>query len=514
MHYSYIRHGIVFSLGVILILSAFFPPTFSSSFDSSTSGKGALTIQLNCSNTNGIIRPFGEINDGPAPVSNASKYADLTNQYQQIGITAIRTHDLAGPTDIHTIFPNLSRDPTNASNYHFETSDYYITKMIQAGCQVYYRLGESAGGNDTLKLPPANFTAWAYVCKHITMHYNDGWDNGFHYNIRYWEVWNEPDLSGFWNGTVEQYYALYLITADTLKTYNASLKIGGSCTSSVYNYNYTDRFLQYVSDHYVPLDFFSWHMYTDSPSELSQGSLHIRTLLDSYGFNTTENINSEWNNFIVSPQRDHDNAKNAAFTACCLTAFQDARLDQAYRYRGTGDKNKLMRLLGLDLSLFAYNGVYKRPALTYLAMHSLVDDTPIRLATPPMNGSTGITYLAGISPDGTNLTILVSNLNAPTTPYTLTVTDIPWETSYTAAEYLIDETHHLQIKSKTTETASPYQTTQTLKSNSVHMYHLTNSSVIPAEGPAVAKIPFFLRLKILDPLTRLLAVLLILFILS
>ncbi|HVQ00057.1 MAG TPA: hypothetical protein VMT57_00940, partial [Candidatus Thermoplasmatota archaeon] len=473
-----------------------------------------LTILLNCSDTNGIIRPFGEINDGPAPVSNASKYADLTHQYQAIGITAIRTHDLAGPTDIHTIFPNLSADPTDVSNYHFETSDYYITKMIQAGCQVYYRLGESAGGNDTLKLPPKNFTAWAQVCRRITMHYNDGWDNGFHYNIRYWEVWNEPDLFGFWNGTVEQYYALYQTTAETLKAYNTSLKIGGPCTSSVSNKNYTDRFLQFVSDHHVPLDFFSWHMYTDVPSELVQGSLRIRTLLDSYGFNATENINSEWNNFIVSPQRDHDDAKNAAFTACCLTAFQDARLDQAYRYRGTGDNNKLMRFLGLDLALFTYNGIYKRPALTYLAMQSLTKDTPKRLRTTAVNGSTGVAYLAGISNDNTNVSVLLSNYNANDTAYALAISSLPWHQPYTVVKYLIDEKHHLQIVSQTIENGTTYHINGTLATNSVEFYRLTTSSVLPKEGPTVARIPFLLRLRILDPLARLLAIYLILFILS
>ena len=514
MQNARLLQSILVLLASILLLSTVFDRSVSSNPFHPVPTDRTLSIALNCSDTNGIIRPFGEINDGPAPVSNASGYTDLTSQYQAIGITAIRTHDLAGPTDVHTIFPNLNMDPTDESNYHFESSDYYITKMIQAGCQVYYRLGESAGGNDTLKLPPQNFSAWALVCKHITMHYNDGWDNGFHYNIRYWEVWNEPDLSGFWNGTAEQYYALYQITAETLKAYNASLHIGGPCTSSVYNQNYTDRFLQFVSDQHVPLDFFSWHMYTDVPSDFSVGSLRIRTLLDSYGFKTTENINSEWNNFIVSPQRDHDNAKNAAFTACCLTAFQDARLDHAYRYRGTGDKNKLMRFLGLDLSLFTYHGIYKRPALTYLTMHSMTKDTPIRLRTPPMNASTGVTYLAGVSEDGTNVSVLLNNLNADATPYALTISSLPWHQSYMVVKYLIDEHHHLQIVSQTRANGTTYQLNSTLKTNSVEFYRLTTSTAIPEEGPTVAQIPFVLRLRILDPIARLLAIYLILFILK
>jgi len=505
---------ITFLLVILTVLSPTFFLRVSSSPVHQAPVEQTLSILLNCSDINGIIRPFGEINDGPAPVSNASSYADLTNQYQEIGITAIRTHDLSGPTDIHTIFPNLSMDPNNASNYHFESSDYFITRMIKAGCQVYYRLGESAGINDTLRRPPANFTTWAQVCQHITMHYNDGWASGYHYNIRYWEVWNEPDLSGFWNSTAERYYALYQITAETLKAYNASLKIGGPCTSSVSNKSFTNGFLQFVADHQVPLDFFSWHMYANTPFDYSAASLYIRALLDSYGFTATENINSEWNNNIVTPQRDHDNAKNAAFTACSLTVFQDAKLDQAYRYRGTADKDWIMRFLGLDLSLFSYNGMYKRPALSYLTMHSMTKDTPLRLRTPPQNASTGITYLAGMSNDSTNMSILISNYNANNTSYSLSIVNFPLNGSYTVVWYLIDETHHLEIMENTKENASEFTTTGTLKTNSVIFYRLTVSSVIPEEGPKVEKIPFLFRLRILDPFTRALAFLFILFILS
>jgi hypothetical protein len=264
----------------------------------------------------------------------------------------------------------------------------------------------------------------------------------------------------------------------------------------------------------VPLDFFSWHRYAVSPSEYYTDSCSVRQLLDSYGFTETENINSEWNLDILTPQREKENAKNAAFTACSLTVFQDAYLDGAYRYRGNQDNNWILRFLGLDLSLFTTTGVYKRPALTYTAMNYLTQDTPQRLSTPVMNASTGITYLAGISEDRTNVSLLISNFDAPDTSFTLQMTDLPWDTNYTVVHYLIDETHHLEITEETTETISPYRATQTLKSNSVHLYRFTNSSVIPQEGPDVATLPFILRLPILDPIIRILAVLIVLFVLG
>jgi xylan 1,4-beta-xylosidase len=491
-------------------LSATFSPTrFDFSMPTDT-----ISIRLDCSNISGVIRPFADINDGPIPIKNEPKYVDLTDHYHDIGIASIRTHDLFGPTDISTIFPDWNADPTDESSYHFQTSDPLITSMIDAGCQVLYRLGESASDNHSLATPPINFTKWGEVCKHITMHYNEGWKQGFFYHIVYWEVWNEPDLSGFWNGTADQYFELYHITAETLKSYNSSLKIGGPCTSSVTNENFTKGFLQYVKDHEVPLDFFSWHRYAATPFEMYNASRYIRQLLDSYGYFDAENINTEWNLDILTPQRDKDNARNAAFTACCLTVFQDALLDHAYRYRGNQENNWLMRFLGLDLSLFTYAGVYKRPALTYKAMKEIIKDTPLRISTTIMNASTGITHLAGISEDHTNISILISSFDADDTQYALELSNLPWNTSYTIVQYLIDESHHLEITNKTVQDTSPYTLTQTLKSNTVHFYRFTTSSQIPAEGPSVAKIPFLLRLHFLDPLTRILAVLLFLLIFS
>ena len=469
-----------------------------------------FTIELDCNKNNGTIFPYAEINSGPLPIYYIKDGADLTKQYQEIGIDFVRTHDFYGPTDISTIFPNWSADPKLESSYNFNASDVYITSIINAGCRVFYRLGESASDNESLRQPPKNFSKWADVCKHIVMHYNDGWNNGYHYNITYWEIWNEPDLNGFWNGTAEEYYRLYNITAKTLKAYDSSLKVGGPCTSSIANKNYTIGFLEYVSKNDVPLDFYSWHLYANSPQEIYAASRYVRKLLDEYGFINCENINTEWNINILTPQRDKDNAKNAAFTACSLISFQDAGLDHSFRYRGTQDNSWLLRLIGFDLSLFAFDGKYKTPALAYLAMHYVAKDTPIRL-TPPMNGS-GITYLAGISEDKTNISILISNYESSDTPCIINVTNLPWNGSYTAIHYIIDDSHHLEITENATCNTSIYSKIQTIKHNTVHLIRLTNSTMIPNEGPSVAKIPFLLRLHILDPITRMLGIFLLMLI--
>ena len=506
------KNSLRLTLAVAFIICLLLLGSFSSALVFSNpqtlSSNAQLTINLDCEQKEGLINHYGEINCGPLPNHDVEQATLLTSQYQQTGIRFVRTHDFNGPTDVNTIFSNMSKDPTIASNYNFTLSDHYISSIIDANCAVFYRLGESASIEERLRNPPENKSKWAEICKHIIMHYNDGWADGYHYNITYFEIWNEPDLDGFWNGTTKSYFDLYKIAAETLKQYNPHLKIGGPCTSSIFNTNFTTRFLSFIKENQLPLDFYSWHMYADTPYQLYNGSKLVRNLLDSYGFTETESINTEWNYNILSPQRDKDNAKNAAFTACSLSAFQDAGIDYAFRYRGTGDNNWLTRFIGFDLSLFSTDGLFKTPALSFLAFHYLSTDTPIRLQTPVIDAKEKTTYLAGISEDNTNITLLLSNFDTEDASYEINIKNLPWNSNYTIAHYLIDENHHLQKVKTTTSDKESLVIENTLKESTIQFIRLTNTSTLPEEGPKPAEIPLILRMPIFDPLAKILGFLL------
>jgi hypothetical protein len=166
-----------------------------------------------------------------------------------------------------------------------------------------------------------------------------------------------------------------------------------------------------------------------------------------------------------------------------------------------------MRLIGFDLALFTHDGIYKTPALIYKAMHYLIRDTPIRLTTPIMDASNGITYLAGISEDKSNITVLISNFEAEDMEYTLNIENIPWNSSYRVLHYLIDDETHLEITEDMNSDSSAFSLTKTIETSTVNLFRLTNSSTIPDEGPPAASIPLILRLKIFDPIAALLGIL-------
>ncbi len=54
-----------------------------------------------------------------------------------------------------------------------------------------------------------------------------GWGSGV--GVRYWEIWNEPDLNQFWSGTVEEYYQLLEVAYQTIKASDpeATVILGG-----------------------------------------------------------------------------------------------------------------------------------------------------------------------------------------------------------------------------------------------------------------------------------------------
>ena len=48
----------------------------------------------------------------------------------------------------------------------------------------------------------------------------------------YFEVWNEADLHAFWNGTKSQYFELYKVSAEAVKSVDPTLRVGGPATSN------------------------------------------------------------------------------------------------------------------------------------------------------------------------------------------------------------------------------------------------------------------------------------------
>jgi xylan 1,4-beta-xylosidase len=338
---------------------------------------------------------------------------DVSEGYKKARIDIIRTHDAFGPGDIDAkfgaakdlpmsipadrsaldIFPDMSANADDPKSYNFAPTDGLIASIRGVGAQNIFRIGRSIGADPQ---PPADLDQYANIARHIVLHYNQGWDHGFHYGLRYWEVWNEPDFRVFWTGSPQQYYDLYEKVARAVKSADPTAQVGGPTIARPLDATpYREGFLDFVRAKKLPLDFFVWHFYTldsNDPKTLADIGREIRGILDARGFKSTKNVVDEWNVDLFD--RDLSKAGRAAFAATSLIYMLDAPIDLQAYYRA-------------DPSFRTADGTPDAigHALTAFGM---MKDTPVLLRTTGGDDA-GFAVLAGRSEDGRTLQVLISN---------------------------------------------------------------------------------------------------------
>ena len=163
----------------------------------------------------GKIKPLNGGNLAP-PLKNTN-LMDISEPFRELRMPYTRLHDAPLENsgwrivDFNLIFPFMHLDADDPRNYYFEQTDEYISHCLELGTQIVYRLGPSIEHHmpryNTRPVPEELWDKWAQVAVNIIRHYNEGWGNGFHFNIKYWEVWNEPE--GLWNGPLDDFNRFY-----------------------------------------------------------------------------------------------------------------------------------------------------------------------------------------------------------------------------------------------------------------------------------------------------------------
>ena len=418
----------------------------------------------------------------PLACSTCSSFVPLLDQYRQIGVDFVRTHDIVTAFDINEVFPDMKADPSDGSSYYFGETDAQVRAIISIDAQVLYRLGWAFnyGGPRV----PNNNTRFAEICKHIVMHYNLGWANGFHYGIRYWEIMNEPDLRNQWDGTPEQYFKLYDTIARTVKSVDAETKVGGPALA--YDMTFLQKFLQFCKANQSPLDFVSWHIYPErEPYVVPQAAHQVQDLLTRYGFKNAENFITEWNfspggAFSGGGAIELYNARGAAWASSVLAYLQDTPVSRAFWYRGNPFSFK-------DFSLFLGSGGFRKSGYAFLAMKKMLE-TPVRLAC---NGSdkAGFATLAGISESNQILRVLISNYDSDYGEFTLSLRNLNWPAHTLKAQiYLLNDTYDLALIDQFQLTkAEPLAITRNITPSSVYLVSFEPKEAVTAQTTALER---------------------------
>ena len=275
------------------------------------------------------------------------RFSDMMHYLTEAGIPYSRLHDVGGVfgggrfVDIPNIFRNFDADVNDPASYDFTFTDVLLEGLVHAGVEPYYRLGITIENQAEIKAyhthPPKDYEKWAQICEHIIRHYTEGWANGYHWDIEYWEIWNEPDLDPddsthkrCWGGTAAQFYELYCIAHKHLKACFPHLKIGGPALCSVTDSRdiMEDMFAYLNRDgRHAPLDFFSWHTYHWRIDKFLWRSNELHQILIKNGYVDTELVLDEWNymeswNHQPRSFRKLVGATGAAFCGAVMIAMQ------------------------------------------------------------------------------------------------------------------------------------------------------------------------------------------------
>ena len=303
--------------------------------------------------TKGPVKPVNGVNGAPHKAGTPAFAA-----WKRLEIPYGRTHDFGlipsyGGTrsvDIASIFRDFGADENDPVSYDFANTDMILRRLRDGGTEPFYRLGAEYEGWLAKKYtiyPPKDPAKWARICEHVIAHYNEGWANGHRWNIRHWEIWNEPDLGTaagggiFWGGTRDEFKTLFKTTLVHLKKRFPGLKFGGAAFSEPAS-AWAESMLKEFAAEKVPLDFYSWHQYATRPDAFASSARAVRAMLDRNGFGATESVFDEWNYVKGWDQWDQEYSfqvergafaqKGAAFLAASLVTLQAAPVDKAMLY--------------------------------------------------------------------------------------------------------------------------------------------------------------------------------------
>jgi xylan 1,4-beta-xylosidase len=280
--------------------------------------------------------------------ANEGLRADWQNELRQVradcGFRYIRFHGLF--CDDMGVY---QEDKQGRPIYNWQYVDELFDFLEGIGMKPFVELGfmpsALASGPQTIfwykanVTPPKDYAKWqafiAAFVRHVTERYGAN-------EIRSWyfEVWNEPNLTGFWMGTTggksaaafaptarAEYYKLYETTERAVKSVDATYRVGGPATAGS---GWIDETLAYCTGKGLPLDFVSTHSYATNSGYLDENGnagtvfstdrnaitgevRSVRKRMNDSVFAASELHYTEWSSSYTPFDPLHDSYHSAAF---------------------------------------------------------------------------------------------------------------------------------------------------------------------------------------------------------
>ncbi|MBW8844948.1 MAG: cellulase family glycosylhydrolase [Burkholderiales bacterium] len=200
--------------------------------------------------------------DYPGTTYRPDALAQLKTAVDELGFRYLRFHAI-----FHDVFKTVTRDASGKLVFDFTGIDKLYDAMLARRIKPFVELGFTPlalktsdnkifywEGN-TSHPEPAGWVALidAFI-RHLVERYGAAEVHDW-----YFEVWNEPNLDGFWEKADQKaYFDLYTRTAKAIKAVSPLLRVGGPSTAGA---AWVPEFLAHAKVTNTPVDFITTHTY-------------------------------------------------------------------------------------------------------------------------------------------------------------------------------------------------------------------------------------------------------------
>jgi xylan 1,4-beta-xylosidase len=299
-------------------------------------------ITIDVSRADRPLDRFFEVSIGsdyPGTLIRPDSQAQLKTTVDELGFRYIRFHDI-----FHDVLGTV-RSVDGKTVYDWSKIDQLYDDLLSKGIRPFIELGFTPqlmttskqtifywkGNTSHPKLGPWRDLIDAFV-RHIRERYGVA-------EVRQWyfEVWNEPNLDGFWERADQQaYFELYAVTAKAIKAIDPTLQVGGPSTAGA---AWVPEFLEYARKTGTPVDFVTTHTYgvdhgfldekgeSDTKLSPSQDAIvgdvrRVREQISASSFPSLPLYFTEWSTSYTPRDAVHDSYISAPYILSKLKATQ------------------------------------------------------------------------------------------------------------------------------------------------------------------------------------------------
>ena len=285
--------------------------------------------------------------DYPGTLIRDDSQAQLKTAADELGFRYIRFHAI-----FHDVLKTV-RVENGQTVYDWTKIDELYDDLLARHIKPFVELGFTP---DALKTSDNSIFYWKGNTSHPKP---DGWKalvDAFARHIEarygqaevrswYFEVWNEPNLSGFWEGADQKaYFELFDLTSATLKAVDPQLRVGGPSTAGA---GWVPEFLDHVAQSGAKVDFITTHTYGvdggfldengQSDTKLSPSSdaivgdvRKVRAQIQASKFPNLPLYFTEWSTSYTPRDLVHDSYISAPYILTKLKASQGQLQGMSY----------------------------------------------------------------------------------------------------------------------------------------------------------------------------------------